>query len=257
MKKSTFFKVLMTLVMAVMVGNLSAQDVAGGADFVLYDAVQATPTAIDSVTASSTTPYYVKPDAVYHPLYVNPAYTLTADFTWTWTPDVGNPAAVTLTQAGAANYATLGWPATLGNYSYDITENAPAAYGGCSGSVTVLNTEVIAAPTMAFDATGIDASIERCEAHADIAGDVIAAITSSVGDNEQKQIDWSLHIYTLQSDHSTPATYYDTDQTTALGAGVAAEDFDGASGTQQLSQQVDLFQLLLLLLKLQLYILIP
>ena len=117
------------------------------APYSLYDVNKAAPTNNDTLTfktGGTTMGYYALPDPVYHPNYVTTG-ALTALFQWNWTVDNGGTITYPV-PTFTANYAQITYPAA-GNYVVNVVEQAPVAFGGCTGSATVMNVRVIAPPT--------------------------------------------------------------------------------------------------------------
>lgn len=125
-------------------------------DYSEYDANKTAPTNIDYVTlktGGTTMGYYAEPDNIYHPNYnaLN-SWALTTGFTWNWTipTNPGSGASVTYpVTSKPANYVEIKYTAT-GNYVVNVQEVASAAFGGCTGSTTVMNVTVIDPPTAAI-----------------------------------------------------------------------------------------------------------
>ena len=218
MKTKNIFKVLATLVFAIMIGSAAyAQPVS---PFAQYDANETAPTAIDSVTTGMTMPYYVMPDAYFHPGYVNPGWALTPGFTWTW-EIYTNPGGAAISSQ-TDNYVEIAW-GTAGNYAVQVFEIAPAAYGGCNGDTTIMNVTVLPVPTLAFNTAAgyITDSIEVCEGDAqllDIVGVSLDGVTPF-------HLMWTFEIATLDASRAKDA-YYDTDKSTPVGQ--YAEQFTAA-----------------------------
>ena len=140
MKKSTFLKVALVAVAMFMFTGANAQN-PPALPYDVYDANVLAPTNVDYVTlrtgGTTTMGYYALPDPVYHA-----AGSITALFVWNWTI----APVMTITKPGAANYVEIAYTAT-GNYVVNVTEQAPAAYGGCVDlTPTVMNVTVIAPP---------------------------------------------------------------------------------------------------------------
>ena len=213
MKRGNLLKVITGIATALFVANGTfGQDVQGGTD---YEAISGANTEIDSVTVGSTTRLYVKPDAYFHPGYVNPTWTLTAGFTWDWVIPGGAGTA----DAGEVNtdeWVQVDWSGTAGGpYNIVVTETAPAAYGGCSGDTNVY-VSVIASPTATFTAdnpgTIIGADLTVCEGDARLA-DIVQSTMTGV---TTLQLEWTLEIATLSS-LGAKDEYFDLDKA-SLGA---------------------------------------
>lgn len=223
--KRGLLRILMSVAFAMFVGGLFAQ-IPAVFDPISGDAAD----EIDSVTVGTTIPYWVEPDAYFHPNFATTG-ALTADFTWTW--DVA-PAGPGL--AATDNYVEVTYgAATVGN-SYNITvyESAPAAYGGCSSPDTNMNVFVVPAPTVNFTVGAgfiSAASTERCEGSTDIDNEIVRATMTGFA---TFQLQWRLQIHTLDADHTTIDAYWDSDKTTELSAPgtLFAEDFDETTSSQ-------------------------
>ena len=161
------------------------------------------------VVEGATIPVWATPDPYFHPSYdpSTSTETLTDGFTWTW-GDVS--AVLTFNQNNAQdNYVevTAGGAGTAGTYPITVTENAPAAWGGCSGASTTIDVVVVAAPTATL---GGDATYSLCEGDAGLP----AAVTATISDGWQNyRLVWTLEIKTLNPD-LTDKDFYDTDKTT-------------------------------------------
>lgn len=154
MRKINFLKGVFGVALAMlMTVGASAQITFVNDDYDVYDADELAPTNVDYVTlktGGTTMGYYAQPDPVYHPNYVTPLWTLTADFVWDWTvpTDPGTAATVAYPVATfPANYVQITYP-VVGDYEVNVAEHAPAAMGGCvDASPTVMNVTVINPPT--------------------------------------------------------------------------------------------------------------
>lgn len=174
MKKTKLLKIALTLVMAFVVGGAFAQ--VANSDYGEYDANKTAPTNVDYVTLKSsgttTMGYYAEPDPIYHTGYVTPAWALTAGFTWTWTIPTNPGTAASVSGGGTpANYVEISYTAT-GDYVVNVTENSPAAFGGCSGDATVMNVTVLAAPTAVL--AGATSANTWTAAPLNVCGDALA-----------------------------------------------------------------------------------
>ena len=233
MKRKNVFKIGLSIVFSMLVTSALFAQVEN-ADYVLYDANETAPTAIDSVTTGTTTGFYVKPDTYYHPNYnAGGGWTVTANFEWNWSFN-GASGGSSITDADVNDpYVTITWGAVSGGTPYEVNvyEEAPAAMGGCQGAVTVLNVEVVAAPTVTFTAdnpgTIIGADLTVCDGDARLADVVQAALTGIA----TMQLDWDLEIATLNAS-SVKDEYFDIDYN-SLGA---VQDYaiqnQGADGSQ-------------------------
>jgi len=150
MRKLNFLKSVLS-VAAAMLLTTSAFGQVANADYGVYDANTTAPTNVDYVTlrtgGSTVMGYYADPAPVYHPAYVGPAWTLTADFTWAWTIPTNPGGGASVTGGGTpANYVELTYTAT-GNYVVNVAETAPAAFGSCADATpTIMNVTVVAPP---------------------------------------------------------------------------------------------------------------
>jgi hypothetical protein len=154
MRKINFLKTVLGVATAMLV-TVGAFGQNPSAPYSLYDADKAAPTNVDYVTLKSggtTMGYYALPDPVYHPNYVATGIP-TIGFTWNWTVD--NAGVATFPVATfSANYAQITYPAA-GDYVINVAEVSPAAFGGCTGSTTVMNTTVIDPPTALFSTADV------------------------------------------------------------------------------------------------------
>ncbi len=201
MKRKGLLRIGLGVAIAMFVVNgLFAQ--VSNPDYALYDANETAPTAIDSVTTGSTTGFYVLPDPYYHPDYnAVGGWTLTANFTWNWSFN-GASGGSTINDADPNdNYVEIDWGAVSGGTPYEVNvyEESSPAMGSCQGDVTVLNVEVVAAPTVTFTAdnpgTIIGADLTVCDGDARLADIVQAAFTGFY----TFQLDWDLEIATLDA----------------------------------------------------------
>lgn len=142
MKKTILKTFLFTFLM--FFSYVSFSQVENG-DYDEYDANTTAPTNVDYVTINTTNGYYVKPDAYYHPNYIDPTWALTADFIWNWSIST-NPGTATI-DTHTDNYVEITYPAT-GDYVIEVAEQAPASFGGCAdGTPTIMNVTVLPVPT--------------------------------------------------------------------------------------------------------------
>ena len=222
MKRGTLLKAFFGVVLMMIIGNGIYGQIPAVFDPISGDAA----TAIDSVTVGTTTPYWVEPDAYYHPNFSSTG-ALTAGFVWNW---ASAPAGPTLSPTN--NYVEITWPAAPGTYNITVNEEAPVAYGGCTSADTNMNVAVIAAPTVTYTAGAgfISSNIEVCEGD----GQLSDAIQAALSGINSFQLQWTLQITTLQADHSTVNDYWDIDKNSLGAAGYAIER-DGAAGTQDAS----------------------
>jgi hypothetical protein len=147
---------------------------------------------------------YALPDAYYHPNYdvAGAVWTLTDGFTWTWSGTATT--SLTVTQASPDdNYVTVAAAAgDAGNYVLSVTENAPAAYGGCSGPQVDLNITVVEQPDITI---GGNATYNFCEGDPGLPANIQSVIT---GGWQNYRLVWTLEIATLD-DASAKEFYYD------------------------------------------------
>jgi len=191
---------------------------------------------VDSTSIGSTNGYYLMPDSYYHPNYTAAgSWALTAGFTWTWGIA---PAGPTVTDASTAdNYVEVTFPAT-GNFVLSGRELAPALYGGCTStdstvSIVVLDTASfsVTPATGVYIAPATD-TLEVCEGDAALVGGLVGVdIVDNIGNGANFNLIWDLTIFTLMADHTTPLNYYQTDESTTLGAGVPAVSATAAAPT--------------------------
>jgi hypothetical protein len=152
MRKFNFLKSVLS-VAAAMLLTTSAFGQVANADYTEYDANLTAPTNIDYVTlrtgGSTTMGYYALPDPVYHPSYSGPAWTLTGGFSWNWTIPTNPGSGASVSGGGTpANYVEITYTAT-GDYTVNVAETAPAAFGSCAdASPTVMNVTVLAPPVV-------------------------------------------------------------------------------------------------------------
>ncbi|MBN2487057.1 MAG: hypothetical protein JXB34_13870 [Bacteroidales bacterium] len=199
-------------VAAIFVGGVFAQstDVPGTAADYASGAVQAQ----TYIMEGTTVPVYALPDPYFHPAYnADGANSLTADFTWTWAE-----ASTTLTFSqndAEDNYVEITAPAgsAAGSpYTVTVTENAPAAYGGCSGAQTNLVVNVVAQPNITIAA---DATYTFCEGDAGLPADIQSAIT---GGWQNYRLVWNLEIATLNNAMAKEFYYDDENGANPAGA---------------------------------------
>ncbi|MEA2106389.1 MAG: hypothetical protein U9P82_06670 [Bacteroidota bacterium] len=139
MKKTNFFKMVMTLVMAFMVTGAFAQ---------VYEDGNYTENQLEDIyqTAGSDFGLYVIPDANYSPEYTTNG-TIGAGVEWTWTFDAGlGTASVTSGTAQSSNYVEFTNPTTTGSpYTVDVEESNTAV--ACTGGGISQKINVIDAPS--------------------------------------------------------------------------------------------------------------
>ena len=167
------------------------------------------------ITEGTTVPVYALPDPYYHPSYdvATSNWTLTDGFTWTWAEGTTT---LTFSQNDVQdNYVAITAPAASAAgspYTVSVTENAPAAYGGCSGAATNLTVNVVTAPTATFGAT---TTYAYCEGNASLPTAINATIS---GGWQQYHLVWSLEIATLDAANAKEF-YYDDEAGTNPAAG--------------------------------------
>ncbi|MBN1182816.1 MAG: hypothetical protein JXB49_11050 [Bacteroidales bacterium] len=225
MKTKNIFKVLLTLAIALVV-NVSLMAQYPPSPFALYDANETVPTAIDSATTGMTLPYYVLPDAYYHPNYVALGQ-LTTGFQWDWEISTNPGGAAIVGAADTANYVEVTWGAA-GDYVLRVSEVAPAAYGGCDGDTTIMNVTVLPVPTLGFEPTAIGSyigdSIQVCEGDAQLTDIVTVNITGITPFN----LIWDFEIATMDATN-TKDEWFDTDKTTNYGVQTYAVEYTAAA----------------------------
>ncbi|MFP4025822.1 MAG: hypothetical protein ACLFVR_14960 [Thiohalospira sp.] len=141
MKKTNFFKIVMTLVLAFVVTGAFAQNDPADYDLISNDA------DISYVTLDATIPFYVTPDPVYHPSWTPFSNDLTADFVWNFYDDGSWEDGTELDLTVTDNYVEI-TANTLGSYPINVKEQAPAAFGGCEdGTGQDFTVTVIDKPT--------------------------------------------------------------------------------------------------------------
>ncbi len=230
MKKRNVFKIGLSIVFTMFVATAIYAQVQD-ADYVLYDANETAPTAIDSVTTGTTTGFYVEPDTYYHPNYnAGGGWAVTANFEWNWT--FNGASGGTINDASVNDpYVTITWDAGTGSFEVNVYEEASVAMGGCQGAVTVLNVEVIATPSVTYTAnvpgTTIGTDITVCDGDAQLAGVVQAALTGIA----TMQLDWDLEIATLNG-ASVKDEYFDIDYNSLGAAPAYAIQNQGSDGSQ-------------------------
>ena len=164
------------------------------------------------ITEGTTVPMYALPDDYYHPNYdvATSVETLTDGFTWTWTGTATTGLTVTQTST-QDNYVTVA--AAVGDaagspYTLTVTENAPAAYGGCSGAAVNLTINVVTQPS--FSINGGDDTYAFCEGDPGLPANINTTIA---GGWQNYRLAWNLTITTL--DDASAIEWYYTDETGA------------------------------------------
>jgi hypothetical protein len=111
---------------------------------------------VSYVTLDATIPFYVTPDANYHPTWAAFSTNLTAGFTWNYYTDLSWTIGTELALAITDNYVEI-TANTIGSYPINVKEEAPVAFGGCEDATGVdFTVNVIAKPTA--DITGAAAN---------------------------------------------------------------------------------------------------
>ncbi|MBI9052168.1 MAG: hypothetical protein JEY96_00025 [Bacteroidales bacterium] len=150
MKKMNFLKIAFTFVLALVMTAAIAQN--DPADYGLIS----TDGDVSYVTLDATIPFYVTPDANYHPTWAAFSTNLTAGFTWNYYTDLSWTIGTELALAITDNYVEI-TANTVGSYPINVKEEAPAAFGGCEDATGVdFTVNVIAKPTA--DITGAAAN---------------------------------------------------------------------------------------------------
>jgi len=164
----------------------------------------------------TTIPVYALPDPVYHSSwdYTSATWTLTDGFTWNWSESTST---LIFSQTGAEdNYVQISAPADSdGTYTVEVTEEAPAAFGGCEGTATSLTVNVVNTPAATLGALA-GADVQYCVTDAGIPTTV--PVTISDGWQNYRLV-WSLEIATL-GDGLAKDEWFDTNLTTSLGASI-------------------------------------
>ncbi len=210
------------------IGGVNAQ--------ILTDFVEATAgvESVDTVTISSTTRLYVYPDVYYAPTYARATNTNIGSNEWTWYNSVDNSGPV-IKAAANENWIEFTWPATAQTYPVAVYESTTGA-GGCEGSVSTINVEVIGTPTVTYTADNagadiIGTDISVCESDAARLTDIVQLAFTQAG---------------IIGNPSYQAQYTLTVDTIALGDGapvapvIATESFLGSAGTQVASNAATL-----------------
>jgi len=234
MKRKNVFKIGLSIVLTMFVATVFGQVESTG-NYVAISGDQSTD--IDSVTIGSITRLYVKPDPYYHPNYVAPGWTLTANFTWTWAvpPAGGTPVAVVDT----VNWVEVDWTGAASSlHEIIVTETAPASLGACSGDTNVY-VRIVAEPTVTYTAGAgyISADTSVCEGAAILADDLEATFTGI----RTLQLDWNLEIATLDGGGGKDE-YFDINKN-SLGAAPAYAIDKDSTGTQEVSINATTFSL--------------
>ena len=226
MKKTNILKIAFTLVLAFVIMGAYAQThngtaVTGQANVANYGNDGAT-----YMVEGTTIPVYALPDATYHSDwdYATADWTLTDGFIWAW-----SEATTTLTFSQnnvSDNYVEITAPAaSAAAYTVQVTETAPAAYGGCTGAATNLTVNVVVTPSATLGA--LDGTTDSyCVGD----GGIPATIPVTISDGWQNyRLVWTLEIATLGTG-LVKDEWFDTDMSSSLGGALAyAEEYTTAA----------------------------
>jgi len=129
----------LTLVGAFMLVGANAQD-----DPLNYSLIGSDPVTANTsyVTLDKTIPFYVKPDPTYHPSWTAFSNNLTADFVWNFYDDGTWADGTEISLVVNNNYVEI-TANTVGTYTINVKEEAPAAFGGCEDGTGVDFTVVV------------------------------------------------------------------------------------------------------------------
>ena len=192
-----------------------------GSEIPGHDAIPPVTYATDGITymvAGDNIPVYALPDPVYHGNwdYAGGIWTLTDGFVWNWSrTGTGNDTGsgtVTFSQNGENdNYVEISID-QAGQYEIQVTEEAPAAFGGCEGSPTELIIQVVPTPTATLGAlAGEDDSFCITD------GGFPSAVNATISGGWQNfRLVWTLEIATLDGS-LVKDEWFETDLTTSLG----------------------------------------
>jgi len=143
-----FLKIVLTFVLAFTLTGAFAQGLP--ADYGLIS----TDGDVSYVTLDATIPFYVTPDANYHPTWAAFSTNLTAGFVWNFYDDGSWANGTELTLAVTDNYVEI-QANTIGSYPINVKEEAPAAFGGCEDATGQdFTVNVIAKPTATITGAG-------------------------------------------------------------------------------------------------------
>lgn len=235
MKKTNFFKMVMTLVMAFMVTGAFAQW------------IPSTTQPTDTVTLGKNVPYFVEPDAYFSPAWTGGATgpdsgNATTTFNWSVpTVPVGGTATPTDVTAND-NYIEYAFTGATGAYQIQVTETA----NSCAGSAVTQDVEVINAPDFAINTAAgyISADITACEGDAALGDIVGVTLSTDIAQNPSFQLGWQLEIKTLTSGGADDQFYDEGNLATAPVSGVpVAIDSTFTSGTQETGINTTTFDL--------------
>lgn len=234
MKRSTLSKLALTLVAAFVFVGANAQTHPGTAVIGQANGVTYGNDGSVYMVEGTTIPVYAKPDPVYHSSwdYATKVWTLTDGFVWNWSVTAGTAANISFSQNAAQdNYVEITAAAiSVGVYTINVKEKAPAAYGGCedaTGKNLTLN--VVATPAITLGPLA-GTSPNYCEGDALIP---TAVNTTISGGWQNYRLSWNLEIATLGA--GLAKDYYYTDET---GAGSSAVQIYAANYTETAPQAV-------------------
>jgi hypothetical protein len=172
MKKSRILGYALTLAATLFVGSAMGQDVKGGNNYVelknqTVGGAQGTGTLEQEslIQVGLSYGFFAKPSEGFHPGYIstgaNP-WSLTNGFKWDWSftaSPVGSVTSTTPTTATSdgsknniSNYSVIKVDLT-GNYTVQVSETAPAAFGGCTSTPASFKLIAFAAPSFAMGTT--------------------------------------------------------------------------------------------------------
>ncbi len=199
MTKKYFLKLAMTLVVAFIFTGVMGQDLEDG------NYVEIETSVITYHTADKTLGFYVKPDATYNPDYTSASgWTLSSQSGWEWTYSG------TGTVTESANHVEIEDPG-VGNFTITVKETNSLLV--CDGDEVVETVVILPAPTMAFDAGGVDLG-DQCGDLAD--HEISFDITAEGLANGLIWAQWRLQEYPVVIDFG--------DGTTSLGAQIGSDE---------------------------------
>jgi len=148
MKKTNFLKIAITLVLTILITGAFAQNNPADYDLISADG------DVSYVTQGATVPFYVTPDATYHPTWTAFSNNLTAGFVWNFYDDGSWSDGTELTLNVTDNYVEID-ANTVGSYPINVREQASAAFGGCEDATGQdFTVNVLAAPTAGITGAG-------------------------------------------------------------------------------------------------------
>ncbi len=166
---------------------------------------------IDSVTVGARVGFFAEPDPYYHPNYVTPNWLITNGTDWHWFPAGATQTVTTdfTTTISDTNYIEITFGNTPGLDSIGVSELSTL---GCGGDTTYLKVRVLAEPTVTFSADDdandtIGANLVLCEGDPRLDGS--QSVYASFTGIPTYHLDYSLEIYTLDTDGSTILNFYD------------------------------------------------